>query len=247
MHFSVPELARLIDHSLLAPTAKEEDFRKTVEIARLYQTATVCLVPYFVPEAARMLEGTEVLVCSVVGFPHGVTSAAMKAREAELLMQGGAREIDMVVNVSLVKSGDFAGVREELRCVREVTSKGNAKLKLIFETCVLEGFEKEALCDLASEYSFDWVKTSTGFGSAGATLEDVRLMRGRVDARVQVKASGGIRSLDQMLAFAEAGATRIGTSATVQILEDARRRAALPPLSADSDRPALDYSGRPST
>lgn len=153
----------------------------------------------------------------------------------------------MVVNISLVKSGDYLAVREELRWLRDVTSSGGAKLKLIFETCYLDRSEKETLCDLASEYSFDWVKTSTGFGPSGATLEDVRLMRERSEGSVQVKASGGIRTLEDVLAYAEAGATRIGTSATIQILEEARKRASLPPLTAGTDKPAFDYGGRPST
>lgn len=241
----VSGIAKLLDHSLLAPVAKEEDFRKAVQIARLYQTATVCLVPYFVAEAARMLEGTGVGVCSVVGFPHGMTSAPMKAKEAELLLQDGASELDMVVNISLVKSGDFLSVREELRWLRDVTSSAGAKIKLIFETCYLDQFEKEMLCDLASEYSFDWVKTSSGFGSAGATLDDVRLMRARAEPHVQVKASGGIRTLDEVLAYRAAGATRIGTSGTIQILREAREREGLPPLEPDTGEPTFDYGGRP--
>jgi deoxyribose-phosphate aldolase len=212
-------IARLIDHSCLAPTARVEEFRKAVAIAAEWQVATVCVPSFFVDEAVAELGPSAVVgVCTTIGFPHGNSSTGAKLREAELALERGAREVDVVVNLTWVKSGEWQRVKRELDLFCELVKSRQGVSKLIFEMAYLELGEKEALADLASEAGFDFVKTSTGFAASGATLEDVELLRKRCPPEVSVKASGGIRTLEAVLQFRQRGASRIGTSATVAIL-----------------------------
>jgi deoxyribose-phosphate aldolase len=218
MSLTDSEIARLLDHSCLSPTAPAEEFTRAIQVARDFRVATLCVPSFFVAHASRALQGSGVGTCSTIGFPHGNASTGAKLKEAEVALQDGASELDLVVNLSWVKSADYGAIGHELRAFADMVRAHGGRSKLIFEMCYLELNEKERLLELASEVGLDFVKTSTGFGSGGATLDDVRLMRARCPAHVQVKASGGIRTRDAVLAFHAAGATRIGTSSTAAIL-----------------------------
>lgn len=216
------QLAAIIDHTLLRADATREQVETTCWEAREFGFAALCVNPVHVHHAAKLLKGCPTRVGTVVGFPLGATLTAVKAFEAAEACRAGAGEIDMVINVGYLKSGDTAAVREDIRAVvkaaREV-NPGNL-VKVIIETGYLSQEEKVLACRLAEEAGADLVKTSTGFGPGGATPEDVALMRAAVSPRVGVKASGGIRSLSQVLRLVEAGATRIGTSAALSILHE---------------------------
>jgi deoxyribose-phosphate aldolase len=221
---SYSEVARTIDHSLLKPTLTTSELEAGTRLARDYDVASVCILPYYVERCAELLAGSSVLPTTTIGFPHGGQATHVKAREAEQALDDGARELDMVVNVSRVVSGDFDAVRDDIRAVLEPTHARGQKLKVIFENCYLNDEQKQRLCDISASLSVDWVKTSTGFGPSGATVADVALMRKWSPAHVQVKASGGIRDLDALLGFREAGASRVGTSGTREILDELRSR-----------------------
>lgn len=213
-------VARLIDHALLKPTLTEADLRQGCEFARAHQVASVCIVPFFVRRCAEILAGSGVQPSTTVGFPHGAGTWQSKAREARESLDAGATELDMVVNVNQVLSGNYAAVRQEIEAVLAQVRRANACLKVIFENCYLEREHKLSLCQICSDLKVDWVKTSTGFGSGGATVEDVELMRAHTSPDVGVKASGGIRTLAQVLAFEALGCSRIGTTATASILNE---------------------------
>ena len=215
-----PEIAKTIDHSLLKPTHTTAELEAGVRLARDCDVASVCLLPYYVARCAEILAGSSVLTTTTIGFPHGGQAASVKAREAEQALADGASELDMVVNVSRVMSGDYDAVRDDIRAVLEPVRARGQKLKVIFENCYLNDGQKRRLCEICGLLAVDWVKTSTGFGPSGATLADVELMRRFSPATVQVKASGGIRELDALLRFREAGASRVGTSATREILDE---------------------------
>jgi deoxyribose-phosphate aldolase len=216
-------LAKLIDHSVLRPDSDRAALEAGCRIAREYRVASVCILPHFVAEAAALLAGSGVRVGTTIGFPHGACVTAAKVTEAERAVADGASELDMVVNVSRLLSGDVPYVRADVAGVLAAARAGGAKLKVIFETCYLDEHHKLTLCELCSELGVDWVKTSTGFGSKGATVADVSLMRRHCRPEVSVKASGGIRELDQVLAL-KPFVTRIGTSQTREILEECRAR-----------------------
>jgi deoxyribose-phosphate aldolase len=216
-------LAKLIDHSVLRPDSDRAALEAGCRIAREYRVASVCILPHFVGEAAELLAGSGVEVGTTIGFPHGACVTAAKVTEAERALADGARELDMVVNLSRLLSGDLRYVRDDVAAVLVAARGGGAKLKLIFETCYLDERHKVWLCELGSELGVDWVKTSTGFGSKGATVADVSLMRRHCRPEVGVKASGGIRELDQVLELIPF-VTRIGTSQTREILEECRLR-----------------------
>jgi deoxyribose-phosphate aldolase len=230
---SVSAIASLIDHSLLKPTFTLEDLELGCATARQARVATVCLLPYFVGRARELLEGSETLTTTVIAFPHGDLGLTAKLREAEAALGDGAQELDAVVNVSLVLSNEWERVRDEVRALTECCHEKGARLKLIFETCYLTRDQKVRLCEIASEAEVDWVKTSTGFGSGGATAQDVELLRQYCPPTVQVKASGGIGTLGELLLYRDLGATRIGTSRTSAILAEAARVGPLPPGPAD--------------
>jgi deoxyribose-phosphate aldolase len=217
------ELAGLIDHTVLKPDAVRADIEKVCAEARQYGFASVCINPYWVPLAAKLLAGSPVKVCTVVGFPLGATSTAAKVCEAEMAIRVGAQEIDMVLNVGALKSGDFLTAKSDVQGVADATHRGGAILKVIIETALLSDEEKIAACVLAKLAGADFVKTSTGFAKHGATASDVALMRKVVGAELGVKAAGGIRTLEDLRAMTEAGASRIGASASVKIVEAAAR------------------------
>ena len=211
------KLNKYIDHTLLKQDATENQIDCLLSEAKAYDFASVCVNPTWVEHAKKGLEGTDVKVCTVVGFPLGATTSAVKAFETKEAIQNGADEIDMVINVGALKSGNLTLVELD---IREVVEASDDKLvKVIIESCLLTDQEKVVACQLAQKAGADFVKTSTGFSTGGATIADVRLMRETVGPDMGVKAAGGARSYADALAFVEAGATRIGTSAGVTILK----------------------------
>lgn len=217
----VRALAALMDHTLLRPQATRAEIERLTDEARAWCFATVCLNPSWVPLAAERLRGSGVKIASVVGFPFGATLTAVKRAEAEATILAGAHEIDMVMNVGAMKSGDLERVENDVRGVLEVCRAGSAHLKVILENAYLSDQEKTSACQIVKQAGADFVKTSTGFGPSGAKEEDVRLMRQAVGPAMGVKAAGGIRTLGDALRMLQAGATRLGTSASVGILQEA--------------------------
>lgn len=217
-----PAVARLIDHTLLKPEAAREDIVKLCREARTYRFASVCVNPYWVPMAASELAGSEVKVCTVVGFPLGATSTEAKVAETATALRAGAQEIDMVINVGALRSGDHDTVKSDIHEVVKVSHAARAIVKVILETALLSDAQKTTACNLAKQAGADFVKTSTGFARAGATPQDVALMRQTVGPQMGVKAAGGIRTLEDLKRMVEAGATRIGASASIAIVEASR-------------------------
>lgn len=215
------ELAKYIDHTLLKPDAPQEEFDKLCQEAIQYSFKSVCVNSSRVPYVTKKLQGTDVLVCSVVGFPLGAMDKRAKAFETRRAIEEGAKEIDMVINVGALRSKDLKTVEEDIRTVRRATRR-NTVLKVILETCLLTDEEKVLACEIAKKAEADFVKTSTGFAGGGATVEDVALMRRIVGPKMGVKASGGIRDFATALAMIEAGATRLGTSSSVAIVTGAQ-------------------------
>jgi len=211
-------IASLIDHTLLKPEAAEPDIARVCEEARRFGFASVCINPCWVPFAADTLAGAQSKVCTVIGFPLGANETAAKLCEAELALSHGAKELDMVQNVGALRSGQFDSVRDEIAELAKLCHSRGAILKVILETCLLTADEKIAACRLAAEAGADFVKTSTGFSTSGASVADVKLMRETVGQAIGVKASGGIRTLEILREMVAAGATRIGTSSGVSIL-----------------------------
>ncbi len=228
--YTYEQIAKMIDHSLLRPTLTVQELEQGLELARRYQVASVCILPYYVGRASERLADSGVLTTTTVGFPHGAHTTAIKLAEARQAIQDGAVELDTVVNLSKVLSEDWDYVGEEIRAVVDLAHSQGAKVKVIFENCYLEEKHKIRLCEICGQVGADWVKTSTGYGSGGATLEDLRLMREHSPPHVQVKAAGGIRDLDALLAVRAIGVTRVGASQTAHILEECRRRLGLPPV-----------------
>jgi len=207
---------KLIDHTLLKQDAQPEQIVKLCEEAKEFDFMSVCVNPAYVPLAAECLKGSSVKVCTVIGFPLGMNLTRTKVEEAKLCIAQGAQEIDMVINVGMLKAGYDDYVREEIRLLKEVA--GKLILKVIIETCLLTDEEKVRACRLAKEAGADFVKTSTGFSTGGATAHDVKLMRETVGPEMGVKASGGVRTHEDLLAMVEAGANRIGTSNGTKII-----------------------------
>ena len=207
---------KLIDHTLLKQDATPEQIVKLCEEAKEFHFMSVCVNPGYVPLAARCLEGSDVKVCTVIGFPLGMNLTKTKVEEAELCIKHGAQEIDMVINVGMLKAGHDDYVKEEIRLLKEAA--GSLVLKVIIETCLLTDEEKVKACQLAKEAGADFVKTSTGFSTGGATAHDVALMRKTVGPEMGVKASGGVRTHEDLIAMVEAGANRIGTSNGTKII-----------------------------
>jgi deoxyribose-phosphate aldolase len=224
MNPSYETIAQTLDHALLAPTLTSTELAAGCSIALRYGVASVCVPPYFAARAAELLAGSSVRPTATIGFPHGGHTTKTKVAEAEAALDDGAVELDMVVNIGKTLSGDFDYVRAELAAMVELLHGRGQKLKVIFENCYLEHAHKIRLCELCGELRIDWAKTSTGFGSGGATREDVALMRRHLPPQVEVKASGGIRKLDDVFAMRALGATRCGSSKSREILEEFRQR-----------------------
>ena len=210
---------KLFDHTILKADATRKDVKRVCDEAMAYSFCSVCVNSYYVPYVANLLHGSDVKICSVVGFPLGAMSTRAKALEAKIAVMDGADEIDMVINVGALKDRDYSVVLEDIKAVKEAC--GEHVLKVIIETCLLTDDEKVKACELAKEAGADFVKTSTGFSSAGAKVEDVRLMRETVGPDIGVKASGGIHDKEFAKELVDAGANRLGTSATIEIVESA--------------------------
>ena len=210
---------KYIDHTLLKPEATEAEIKALCDEAIAYDFMSVCVQPYWVSKVSSFLNGTDVKVCTVIGFPHGANTKEVKTFEAKQAVQNGAHEVDMVINIGAAKAGDFETIREEIAAIAEAV-KGQAILKVIIETALLTDEEKEKACLASVEAKADFVKTSTGFSTGGATLEDIALMRKTVGPDMGVKASGGVRTYADALAFIDAGATRLGASSGKNIVEE---------------------------
>ena len=226
------QLAKVIDHSLLRPELTESDVLAGCELAARYHVATVCVKPCDVKLAREALKDSDVIVSTVVGFPHGSSVTAIKVAEALQAMDDGALELDMVINIGQLRSGSHDYVGEDIKAVCDAAHARGVKVKVIFENAYLTDEEKITACKLSEVAGADWVKTSTGFASGGATLEDLRLMRAHVSEHIQVKAAGGVRTLAALLDVIDAGVTRCGATATATILDDFKRMKEGEPLAA---------------
>jgi len=215
---SVRDIAAMIDHTLLKPQATDTDIRRLCQEARRYQFVAVCVNPYWVPLAAAELSGSAVRVATVAGFPLGANTTEIKVKEAETAIAAGAHEVDMVLNIGELCGGNIDAVQRDIAAVVAASHSRGALVKVIFETALLNDEQKTAACHLSKDAGADFVKTSTGFSANGATVADVELMRRIVGPTMGVKASGGVRTLDDLHAMYAAGANRIGTSAGVQIM-----------------------------
>lgn len=222
--FTYLEIAKMLDHSLLQPTLSDAELEQGCLLARQYDVASVCIKPYAVKQAAQWLAGSHVSVGATIGFPHGGHVTAIKVAEAEQAMNHGAVELDMVVNIGKVLSGDWGYVAKDIEAVVEIGHMRKALVKVIFENCFLKNEHKEQLCHICAAEGADWVKTSTGYGSAGATDDDLRLMRRCSPPQVQVKAAGGVRTFDRLLAVRALGVSRVGATATKTILDECKAR-----------------------
>ena len=214
------QLAGMIDHTILKANASEAEVRKVCEEALEYGFASVCINPANISLASEMLKGSKVKVCTVIGFPLGANTSAVKAFETDDAIKNGAQEVDMVIKIGKLKDKDYEYVKNDIKAVVDA-SKGRALSKVIIETCLLTDEEKAKACELAKEAGADYVKTSTGFSTGGATPEDIKLMRETVGPEMGVKASGGVRTYEDAMAVVENGATRIGASASIAIVEQA--------------------------
>lgn len=228
------ELAKMIDHSILHPTLTDADLAKECEIAKKYHVASVCVKPYAVGQAVQLMKGSDVLVGCVIGFPHGNSSTEVKVFETKKALDDGAVEIDMVVNIGKVLGGDWDYIEKELSEIVNLTRENRAVLKVIFENDYLEDEHIIQLCRICNKVRVDYVKTSSGFGFVkgqdgkysyrGATPEHLELMRKYSDPGIKIKAAGGVRTLDGLLEVKELGCSRCGATATVTILEEAKKR-----------------------
>jgi len=217
------ELAKVIDHSLLKPEMTEEEVIAGCEIAKKYHVASVCVKPADVPLCVRLLQGSDVAVGTVVGFPHGGSTTASKVFEAKDAIANGATELDMVLNIGALRSGKYDAVRDDIRAVVQTAKEKGVLVKVILENAYLNDEQKVKACQLCEEAGADFVKTSTGYAPSGATIEDVKLMRATVSPHVQVKCAGGVRTLPALLDMIDAGVTRSGATATATILDDFKK------------------------
>jgi deoxyribose-phosphate aldolase len=217
------DIAKMLDHSLLQQVLTDAELEEGCRLAREYNVASVCIKPYAVPLAAAILRGSTVAVGTTIGFPHGGHTTPIKVAEAEKAMDDGARELDMVVNIGKVLSKDWRYVTADIAAVVSAGHRRQALVKVIFENCFLQNEHKEQLCRICGEVCADFVKTSTGYGASGAMDEDLKLMR-RCSPHVKVKAAGGVRNYERVLAVRAIGVSRIGATATKAILDDCRAR-----------------------
>jgi deoxyribose-phosphate aldolase len=223
MTFNYSDIAKMIDHSLLQPNLTAADLDAGCQLALAYDVASVCILPYYLKRCADLLRGSSVQASTTIGFPHGGHTTSTKVAEAKQALADGGQELDMVVNISQVLSGNWDYVRQDIAAIIQVAHDAGAKVKVIFENCFLHDDHKIRLCQICGDLKADWVKTSTGYGSSGATPEDLALMRHHSPPHVQVKAAGGIRDLDTLLKLRPL-ITRCGASRTQQMLDDCRTR-----------------------
>lgn len=230
MDYAYSDISKMIDHSLLNPTLTMHDLEAGCELAVAYDVASVCILPYALARSGEILRGSTVKTSTTIGFPHGGHTTAIKRAEAERAVADGCQELDMVVNISAALSGDWDYVRKDIAAVIDVAHAAGSKVKVIFENCYLNDEQKIELCRICSDLNADWVKTSTGYGTGGATHDDLKLMRKHAAPHVQVKAAGGVRDLDALLAVRALGVSRCGASRTQEMLDECRRRLGLPAI-----------------
>lgn len=228
--YTYHDVSKMIDHSLLNPTLDWPTLAKGIALARAYDAASVCIMPFALARCTELLAGSTVKPSTTIGFPHGANTTAIKVLEAKQALKDGGEELDMVVNISQVLSGEWDYVRDDIKAVTEVTHEAGQKVKVIFENCYLNDDQKIRLCEICGEIGVDWVKTSTGYGTGGATIEDLKLMRAHTPAHIQVKAAGGVRDLDKLLEVRAIGVSRSGATATKAMMDEARVRLRLEPI-----------------
>ena len=224
MDYSYDDIANMIDHSLLQPAATDEELEHGCQVALDYNVASICIKPYYLARCSEILAGSTVKASTVIGFPHGGQVTSIKVAEADQALNDGGQELDMVVNIGKVLTGDWDFVRNDIKVINDLAHDRHQCVKVIFENCYLEDEQKLRLCEICGDLRVDFVKTSTGYGDSGSTNQDLRLMRRHSPEHVRVKAAGGIRTLDQLLEARTAGANRIGASRTAEILEDLKHR-----------------------
>jgi deoxyribose-phosphate aldolase len=230
MDYTYEDIAKMIDHSLLNPSLPARELETGCRLALDYNAASVCILPYYLKRCAEILKGSSVNASTTIGFPHGGHTTAVKLAEARQALADGGQELDMVVNISAVLSGNWTYVRSDIRAVIEATHDAGQKVKVIFENCYLNNDQKIELCRICGELNADWVKTSTGYGTGGATDEDLILMRKHTPSHVQVKAAGGVRDLDALLRVRALGVSRSGATRTAAMLDECRLRLGLSPI-----------------
>ncbi len=224
MSYTYHDISKMIDHSLLNPTLTVSDLEAGCKLAMEYDVASVCILPYYQKRCAEILKGSGVKASTTIGFPHGGHTTTIKLAEARQALADGCEELDMVVNISQVLSGNWDYVRQEIKGVVDLAHGAGQRVKVIFENAYLKDEHKIRLCEICGEVNADWVKTSTGYAPSGATLDDLKLMRKHAPHHVQVKAAGGIRDLDALLAVRELGVSRCGASRTTEMLDETKRR-----------------------
>lgn len=230
LNYSYSDVAKMIDHSLLNPTLTWEDLEQGIGLALAYDVASVCIMPYALRRCADRLLGSNVRASTTIGFPHGGHATAIKVAEARQALADGGEELDVVVNISKVLSGDWSYVETDIGAIVEETHAAGQKAKIIFENAYLNEEQKIQLCEICAELGADWVKTSTGYAPSGSTDADLALMRKHSPPSVQVKAAGGIRDLDALLRVRALGVTRCGATRTASMLDEARLRLGLPAI-----------------
>jgi deoxyribose-phosphate aldolase len=238
MDYTYTQIAKMIDHSLLNPAMTDAELEAGCHLAREYDVASACVKPYFLPRCAELLAGSSVAASTVIGFPAGGNTTAIKLAETQRALADGGTELDMVVNIGKVLSEVWPYVREEIRALVEPVHQAGAILKVIFENCYLEEKHKIRLCEICAELSVDFAKTSTGYGGGGATLEDLKLMRAHLPPTVRIKAAGGVRTLDALLEVRSIGVSRSGATQTAKMLQECKRRLGLPLEAEPAPQPA---------
>jgi len=236
--YTYPDIAKMIDHSLLNPALTVPELEAGCELALRYDVASVCILPYYAARCAALLAGSTVQPSTTIGFPHGGHTTAVKLAEVEQALRDGATELDMVINISQARSGQWYYVEREVSTLTQATHAAGAKIKVILENTYHDDAAKIRLCRICGEIGVDWVKTSTGYASSGATLADLQLMRRNSPPGVQVKAAGGIRTLDALLEVRALGVSRVGATRTAEMLDDCRQRLGLPAIVSPVVAPA---------
>lgn len=235
------DYSKMIDHSLLMPSMTTAQLEEGCRLAVAYDVASVCIMPYYLRRCTEILAGSTVQPSTTIGFPHGGHTSSAKLFEATKAIEDGCQELDMVVNVSQVLSGNWAYVTDEIHAIVKLAHAAQRKVKVIFENCYLNDLQKVRLCQICTELKADWVKTSTGYGTGGATFEDLRLMIDNVGPGIQVKAAGGVRDFETLVKVKELGVTRCGASRTQSMLDPARQQYGLSPIIFEPSTVASGY------
>ena len=243
INYNYDDIAKMIDHSLLNPTLTTRELEDGCALALRYNVASVCIMPYALAPCAEVLKGSTVAASTTIGFPHGGHTTAIKLAEAEKALQDGGQELDVVINISKARSGDWRYVQHELQALTQLIHSAGMKIKVIFENAYHDDGAKIRLCEICGDIGVDWVKTSTGYAPSGATIADLELMRKHSPANVQVKAAGGIRDLDAVLAVRAMGVSRVGATRTETMLEECRKRLALDPITPQTPASAPAPAG----